>query len=49
MCFYLGKGKQSYGCWLVFFSIFGFVWPYSMYVESKVSRFDVNYMKVLAL
>lgn len=41
LSFYIGQKPKNYKCIFIFCSIFGLVWPYSMYVESKVSRFDI--------
>lgn len=49
MCFYVGQKPKNYSGWLVFWSFFGLIWPYSMYLESIISRYDIEYMKVLGL
>lgn len=33
--------------WFFTFGIFGMIWPYSLWVESKVDRFNVDLTKVL--
>lgn len=49
VCFYVGERPKNYRCLLVFWAFFGMVWPYSMFLEGKISRFDIDYMKVVSL
>lgn len=45
--FFVGELSCNFGTWLYVFGFFGLLWPYSLWVESKISRFDVESMKVL--
>ena len=45
--FYIGELGCDYSTWFYFFSMIGLIWPYSMWVESKISRFEIETMKVL--
>lgn len=47
--FYVGDLGCDYSCWFGLFTMFGLVWPYSLWVESKISRFDVTYTKVVTM
>ena len=49
MTFYVGDLGCNYNCWYYAFTIFGLLWPYSIWVESKISRFDVAFMKVVTM
>ena len=49
MTFYIGAKPASYRCYLVLWTLVGMAWPFSMWVESKISRFNVEYMKILTL
>lgn len=49
MTFYIGMEKPKMGKYLYLFSFLGFLWPYSMFVEAKISRFDIQFMKILTL
>ena len=49
MTFYVGDLGCNYNCWYYVFTIFGLLWPYSIWVESKISRFDVAFMKVVMM
>ena len=49
MTFYVGDEPKNYMCGLVVWSILGCLWPYSISVEKNVSRFNVDFMKVLTM
>ena len=39
----------NYGAMFYLCGIFGLLWPFSLCVESKISRFDVVLMKVVTI
>lgn len=45
--FYVGELGCDYGVWMYIFGLAGLLWPYSLWVESKIDRFSVEYMKSL--
>jgi hypothetical protein len=45
--FYVGELNCKYLQWFFLFGAVGLVWPYSLWVESKVDRFNINLTKVL--
>ena len=47
--FYVGNEPKNYTCYMVLWALIGMIWPFSMWVEGKISRFDIEYMKVVAL
>ena len=47
MTFYIGDEPEKYRCRLIVASIFGCIWPVSMAIEDKVSRYNINIMKIL--
>lgn len=49
MTFYIGESPKDYKCILIVCSLFGLLWPYSMIVEKKVTRYDLEYMKILTI
>lgn len=49
MSFYVGELGCNYNCWYYVFTIFGLIYPYSLWVESKIKRFDVTYTKVVTM
>lgn len=49
MTFYVGDLDCNYNCWFYFFTIIGLLWPYSVWVESKINRFEVAFMKTVRL
>lgn len=49
MTFYVGQEPKNYYCGFVVASIFGCIWPYSMSVENKVNRFNIDFMKILTM
>lgn len=49
MTFYIGESPKNYKCNLILCSLIGMIWPYSMYVEGKVTRYDIEYMKIVTI
>jgi hypothetical protein len=49
MAFYVGDLGCNYNCWYYVFAAVGLLWPYSLWVESKISRFEVSFMKVIKM
>ena len=47
--FYVNNEPRNYTCYLVVWTLVGMVWPFSMWVEARISRFDIEYMKVVTL
>ena len=47
--FYVGELTCDLKSWYYVFGIFGCLWPYSLWVESKINRFKVDTMKVVTL
>ena len=45
--FYVGSLDCQFKTWFYIFALIGFAWPYSLWVEAKITRFDVETMKVL--
>lgn len=49
MAFYVGDLGCNYNFWYYVFAILGLLWPYSLWVESKINRFDVAFLKVVTM
>lgn len=49
MTFFIGKKKPNWFGWLIFFSLIGLIWPYSMWIETKISRYTIKFLKVLKM
>lgn len=49
MAFYVGDLGCNYNCWYYVFALIGLLWPYSLWVESKINRFEVKFMKGLKM
>ena len=49
MTFYIGGEPKNYTLYLVLWTLFGLIWPFSMWIETRINRFDVLYMKVIGL
>jgi hypothetical protein len=47
--FYVGDLECEFGGWYYLCGMIGCLWPYSMWVEGKISRFVVDYLKILTL
>lgn len=47
--FYVGELGCNYSTWLYILALLGLLWPYSLWVESKISRFNVSFMKILTV
>jgi hypothetical protein len=47
--FYVGDLECDYGTWMYLFGLIGLIWPYSLWVESKIARFSIDYMKSLRI
>lgn len=47
--FYTSKPCCDYSTWLYIFAAVGLLWPFSLIVESRVSRFDVEIAKVATI
>lgn len=47
--FYVGELNCDYATGFYAFSAFGFIWPYSLWMESKINRFEIDFMKVLKI
>ncbi len=47
--FYIGENKPNWGQKIKKWSVIGLVWPYSMWIESQISRYNISFMKVLTM
>lgn len=47
--FYVGKLECDFGGWYYLCGMFCCLWPYSLWVEKKISRFVVDYLKILTI
>ena len=47
--FFVGELQCSYNTWYYLCGMVGMMWPYSMWLESKIERFEINNMKVLTV
>ena len=47
--FFVGELQCAYNLWYYVFGALGLMWPYSMWLESKIERFEINNMKVLTI
>lgn len=45
--FYVGNLSCDYYGWFYFFTAIGMIWPYCLWVEAKIKRFEIETMKVL--
>lgn len=41
LTFYVGESPSNVKCWFIVSSIFGLIWPYSILMEKKLSRYDL--------
>lgn len=37
----------DYSCWFYLFGALGLIWPYSLWVESKIDRYEVKIRKAV--
>ena len=49
LTFYLNEKPEDYSCQLVMWTLVGMALPFSQWVETKISRFDIKFMKVISL
>jgi hypothetical protein len=49
MTFFIGDKKPKWYGFLILWSFVGMIWPYSMYIEGKISRFDIKFLKILTM
>ena len=47
--FFIGEGKPNFTVPLVLFALIGLVWPFSLVIESRITRFTLNFMKIVTL
>lgn len=47
--YFVGPQKPNLKKWYCFFVMIGMSWPYSLWMESKITRFDVLITKMITI
>jgi hypothetical protein len=47
--FFIGNKKPNWKGKLRLFTFIGLIWPYSMWIEGKISRYSIKFMKILTM
>ena len=48
-CFYIGDEKPKWFLFLIICTFLGLIWPFSLLVEKKINRFNIDFLKVLTI